>query len=350
MAYVVVHVAVSLDGATTGFQADLGRFYTLAAGFGEDVTLAGPTRFSRRPRRSHRGRARGGRSAAGGHRPPRAGPGLDVGRAALRRALARRAARRRAGRGAGRLRGRDAGRQRRGTERGAAGAGLVDEVTLLVHPVWSATRPALVRLAAGAAGAFRSFAAGKAARAGHGSGFRCAERRVPLSVLWPLLLCLAGSLALLAAGCGGEEEPRAETARPTASPVSTPTPIPEPRRPRRRAGRGLHRRLRARKFPGICQRFDPSDRPACYGGFKQNSRSRAAKQQREIAEMKPGRVRVVQGGERAVVELDVGSQEGLREDLRRALQRRVGRDHGGVLRARHGAESLSVSTRGGWGA
>lgn len=38
---VIVHVAVSLDGATTGFAADVGRYYALAATFGEDVTLAG---------------------------------------------------------------------------------------------------------------------------------------------------------------------------------------------------------------------------------------------------------------------------------------------------------------------
>jgi hypothetical protein len=41
MPHVVIHAAVSLDGATTGFEADVGRFYALAAGFHEDVTLAG---------------------------------------------------------------------------------------------------------------------------------------------------------------------------------------------------------------------------------------------------------------------------------------------------------------------
>jgi 2,5-diamino-6-(ribosylamino)-4(3H)-pyrimidinone 5'-phosphate reductase len=41
MPHVVIHVAVSLDGATTGFDADVARFYSLAAGFQEDVTLAG---------------------------------------------------------------------------------------------------------------------------------------------------------------------------------------------------------------------------------------------------------------------------------------------------------------------
>jgi 2,5-diamino-6-(ribosylamino)-4(3H)-pyrimidinone 5'-phosphate reductase len=38
---VVLHVAVSLDGATTGFAPDQGVFYSLAATFGEDCTLAG---------------------------------------------------------------------------------------------------------------------------------------------------------------------------------------------------------------------------------------------------------------------------------------------------------------------
>jgi 2,5-diamino-6-(ribosylamino)-4(3H)-pyrimidinone 5'-phosphate reductase len=38
---VVVHVAVSVDGATTGFAPDIGRFYELAQTWHEDVTLAG---------------------------------------------------------------------------------------------------------------------------------------------------------------------------------------------------------------------------------------------------------------------------------------------------------------------
>jgi len=41
MAYVVLHVAVSVDGATKGFEPDVGRFYGLAATWREDVTLAG---------------------------------------------------------------------------------------------------------------------------------------------------------------------------------------------------------------------------------------------------------------------------------------------------------------------
>jgi 2,5-diamino-6-(ribosylamino)-4(3H)-pyrimidinone 5'-phosphate reductase len=36
-----VHVAVSLDGATAGFEPDVARFYALAGTWREDVTLAG---------------------------------------------------------------------------------------------------------------------------------------------------------------------------------------------------------------------------------------------------------------------------------------------------------------------
>jgi 2,5-diamino-6-(ribosylamino)-4(3H)-pyrimidinone 5'-phosphate reductase len=39
--HVVVHVAVSVDGATTGFDADIGTFYRLAGTWAEDVTLTG---------------------------------------------------------------------------------------------------------------------------------------------------------------------------------------------------------------------------------------------------------------------------------------------------------------------
>ena len=39
--YVVAHVAVSLDSATTGFQPDVERFYALAGRWSEDLTLAG---------------------------------------------------------------------------------------------------------------------------------------------------------------------------------------------------------------------------------------------------------------------------------------------------------------------
>ncbi|QPP05079.1 pyrimidine reductase [Streptomyces bathyalis] len=39
--HVVAHLAVSLDGATTGFEPDIGLFYELAGAWQEDVTLAG---------------------------------------------------------------------------------------------------------------------------------------------------------------------------------------------------------------------------------------------------------------------------------------------------------------------
>lgn len=39
--YVVAHVAISVDGATSGFQPDVGLFYSLIETWGEDVTLAG---------------------------------------------------------------------------------------------------------------------------------------------------------------------------------------------------------------------------------------------------------------------------------------------------------------------
>jgi 2,5-diamino-6-(ribosylamino)-4(3H)-pyrimidinone 5'-phosphate reductase len=39
--YVVAHVAVSLEGATTGFQPDVDQFYRLARAWHEDVTLVG---------------------------------------------------------------------------------------------------------------------------------------------------------------------------------------------------------------------------------------------------------------------------------------------------------------------
>ncbi|QYN34374.1 dihydrofolate reductase family protein [Pseudonocardia sp. DSM 110487] len=39
--HVVAHVAIALDGATTGFAPAVGRFYELAATWAEDVTLAG---------------------------------------------------------------------------------------------------------------------------------------------------------------------------------------------------------------------------------------------------------------------------------------------------------------------
>jgi 2,5-diamino-6-(ribosylamino)-4(3H)-pyrimidinone 5'-phosphate reductase len=39
--HVVVHVAVALDGATTGFPADVGSFYQLVTTWHEDATLTG---------------------------------------------------------------------------------------------------------------------------------------------------------------------------------------------------------------------------------------------------------------------------------------------------------------------
>lgn len=39
--HVVVHVAASVDGSTAGFESDVGRFYELTAVWHEDVTLVG---------------------------------------------------------------------------------------------------------------------------------------------------------------------------------------------------------------------------------------------------------------------------------------------------------------------
>jgi 2,5-diamino-6-(ribosylamino)-4(3H)-pyrimidinone 5'-phosphate reductase len=39
--YVVAHVAIALDGVTTGFEPDVAEFYELARTWEEDVTLAG---------------------------------------------------------------------------------------------------------------------------------------------------------------------------------------------------------------------------------------------------------------------------------------------------------------------
>ncbi len=39
--HVVVHVAVSIDGTINGFDPDVGRYYELASSWKEDVTLAG---------------------------------------------------------------------------------------------------------------------------------------------------------------------------------------------------------------------------------------------------------------------------------------------------------------------
>ena len=39
--HVIIHAAVSLDGATAGFRPDVARFYEIATQWSEDVTLAG---------------------------------------------------------------------------------------------------------------------------------------------------------------------------------------------------------------------------------------------------------------------------------------------------------------------
>jgi hypothetical protein len=119
-------------------------------------------------------------------------------------------------------------------------------------------------------------------------------------------LHLAALLAVVVVGCGGDE-PRAEPARATPSPQATPTPVPEPAELVRTLAEGYIADLRESRFPGICQRFDPTDRPACYEEFRNYKPT--AKQRREVADMRPGRIRIVQGGERAIVELDVGSRK-----------------------------------------
>ena len=166
--FVVVHVAVSLDGATTGFPVDVERFYALAATWNEDVTLTGAdtilgqeavVRASSGPGPAAGGpllavvdgRARvtawqelrdaGYWSAvlalrcqatppreAGGWRPEELVVGKDrVDLPAALEAL---------GRGPGTVVRGDSG----GGLTGALLAeGLVDEVSLLVHPAWSGT-------------------------------------------------------------------------------------------------------------------------------------------------------------------------------------------------------------------
>ena len=138
MPHVVIHVAVSLDGATTGFEADVARFYALAAGFHEDVTLAGADTILAQaealaregPARGPTGRcsrsptgARGSRSGCGA-RCARPGHWRDAvaGALDLPAALA-------GFEGVVRV---DSG----GALNGALlRAGLVDEISLLVHPV-----------------------------------------------------------------------------------------------------------------------------------------------------------------------------------------------------------------------
>jgi hypothetical protein len=58
--YVVVHVAVSLDGSTTGFSVDIGRFYSLLPTWHEEITLTGADTIRPGTGACHR-------SAAGAH-------------------------------------------------------------------------------------------------------------------------------------------------------------------------------------------------------------------------------------------------------------------------------------------
>ncbi|MCO1655404.1 RibD family protein [Pseudonocardia humida] len=168
--YVTAHTAVSLDGASTGFEPDQARFYELAATFGEDVTLAGAdTILAQEPALAGaprpgpardgpllavvdgRGRVREWRAlrevghwsdvlalhAAGTppRAPDRAVDELVTGRervdlAAALAELGRRGARRVRVDSGGALTG------------ALLRAGLVDEISLLVHPVWSGDRGA----------------------------------------------------------------------------------------------------------------------------------------------------------------------------------------------------------------
>ncbi len=162
--YVVAHVAVSVDGATTGFSPDVARFYELAGTVAEDVTLAGADTILAQEE-ALAAAARPGPAAGGpllavvdgrgrvrewaalrevGHwsdvlalhaaaTPPRP-PGRDVDELVLGERtvdLAAALAAMRA-RGADRVRV-DSG----GALIGALlRAGLLDEISLLVHPVW----------------------------------------------------------------------------------------------------------------------------------------------------------------------------------------------------------------------
>jgi 2,5-diamino-6-(ribosylamino)-4(3H)-pyrimidinone 5'-phosphate reductase len=166
--YVVAHVAVSLDGATTGFRPDPARFDQLAATFREDATLSGADTVLARegalatvPRSGPApdrpllavvdGRARVRQWAAlreSGRwsdvlalhaedtpaRPADRGvPEVVAGRGRVDLAAALRAL---GARGAGQVRV-DSG----GALIGALlAAGLLDEISLLVHPLWSGGR------------------------------------------------------------------------------------------------------------------------------------------------------------------------------------------------------------------
>ncbi|WP_208983346.1 hypothetical protein [Geodermatophilus obscurus] len=130
----VAHVAVSLDGATTGFAADVAAFHELATTWREDVTLTGADTIL----------AQEEALAAAPQPGPRPdGPLLAVvdSRARVRRWTALRDA----GHWSGVL-----------AVSSAQTPGLVDEVSLLVHPVlagtasdrrWFGTQPPATALA-----------------------------------------------------------------------------------------------------------------------------------------------------------------------------------------------------------
>jgi 2,5-diamino-6-(ribosylamino)-4(3H)-pyrimidinone 5'-phosphate reductase len=166
--YVVAHVAVSLDGATTGFRPDLARYQQLAATFREDVTLCGADTILAQEQAL---------AAAPRPGPVRDAPLLAVvdGRARVRQWAALRecgrwsdvlalhaedsparppdrgvaevvtgtervdlagALRALGARGAGQVRV-DSGGELIGA---LLGAGLLDEISLLVHPLWCGER------------------------------------------------------------------------------------------------------------------------------------------------------------------------------------------------------------------
>jgi hypothetical protein len=72
----------------------------------------------------------------------------------------------------------------------------------------------------------------------------------------------------------------------------------------RRLARRFIADMRAREFPGICQRFAPSDRAWCYRTYR-HYRFTAA-ERRFVATSVPGRI--VLHGEFAVIHLDAAGQ------------------------------------------
>ena len=110
--------------------------------------------------------------------------------------------------------------------------------------------------------------------------------------------------AVLAAGCGGSDPP-ARPAKPTPTATATATRVaalrgPAAKRQVRRLAREFIADMRAREFPGICQRFAPSDRAWCYRVYR-HYRLTAA-ERRFVATTVPGRI--VLHGEYAVIHLD----------------------------------------------